>query len=132
MTPSTTSKLQKTLSVFAFIFGVVTVSIGTLTLTGHSDPGYNVFTPLLIFNTIMGLFYLLAGYILWQNLQRGKKAAGIITIINLLSLLVIVSGYQFDVAIAFESLMAMTFRTVVWGIIYFIGRSISGTDPNGE
>ena len=46
--------IQKTASVIAVIFGVLTLVASSRILYLGSDPGYVVFMPLLIFNHIMG------------------------------------------------------------------------------
>ena len=46
------------------MFGVATLFAGSRVLLG-SDPGYEVFRPLLIYNTAMGAAYLAAGITVW-------------------------------------------------------------------
>lgn len=50
--------LQKILALAALFFGLATIVAGVRVLTG-ADPGYLVFRPLLVYNTVMGLMYLL-------------------------------------------------------------------------
>ena len=64
----------------AVLFGIATLFAGGRVLLG-SDPGYEVFRPLLIYNTSMGVAYLAAGAALLQgglaNAWRGQaRAAG--------------------------------------------------------
>jgi hypothetical protein len=111
--------IQKILALVAAVFGIATLLAGGRVLAG-SDPGYVVFRPLLIYNTLMGMVYLTAAVITWRNLDRGKYAAALIFALNLLVLGII--GYLFTAgsAVAIESLRAMTFRTVVW-LVLFLG-----------
>jgi divalent metal cation (Fe/Co/Zn/Cd) transporter len=117
---------KKTISIFiqhanaaiATVFGLITIGVGGATLLGFSDPGYVIFLPLLIFNTAMGFAYTATGYLIWRKLQKGIKAAKFIFLINLLVLILIAIAYWLEVSVAIDSLKAMSFRTVIWLIIY--------------
>lgn len=100
----------------AVIFGLMTLIVGTRVLVGV-DPGYQVFLPLLIYNTLMGAVYIAAGIAIWFSLRRGTSAAATIFTCNILVLAVI--GYLFTngADIAIESVRAMTLRTVVWLVL---------------
>ena len=112
------------------LFGVATLFAGGSVLLG-SDPGYVVFRPLLIYNTIMGVAYLAAGITIWRSLILGKYAAGAIFLLNILVLLGIILVYRSGGAVAVDSLGAMTLRTVVWLILFLVaswlGRSRTAT-----
>lgn len=116
---------QRTLATIGVLFGILTIVAGTRVLTG-SDPGYVVFFPLLVYNTVMGLAYIGAGAVAWRNLQRGRNAAAAIFVLNLLVLVAIWILYSSGAAVAAESLRAMTLRTVVWlalsGGLRWLGR----------
>lgn len=103
----------------ASLFGVVTVIAGTRVLAG-SDPGYIVFRPLLLYNTLMGIGYVAAGIVTWRNIERGKHAAAAIFLLNWLVLGTIGCLYAAGGAVAIESLRAMIFRTAVW-LVLFLG-----------
>jgi hypothetical protein len=105
----------------ALLFGVVTLFAGGRVLLGF-DPGYVVFRPLLIYNTAMGFAYLAAGITIWRNVNAGRYAAAAIFLLNLLVLVAIIVIYRNGGAVAVESLRAMTFRTVVW-LILWVGAS---------
>lgn len=92
---------------------------GSRVLAG-SDPGYLVFRPLLIYNTVMGIAYVVAGVTAWRNLDRGKYAAATIFGLNLPILGA--TGYMYEAgsAVAIDSLRAMIFRTVAW-LVLFLG-----------
>ena len=111
--------IQWILALVAAVFGIATLLAGGRVLAG-SDPGYVVFRPLLIYNTLMGMAYLTAAVITWRNLDRGKYAAALIFALNLLVLGIIGYLYTTGSAVAIESLRAMTFRTVVW-LVLFLG-----------
>ena len=77
--------LQGIVAAVAVLFGVATLFAGGRVLLG-SDPGYEVFRPLLIYNTAMGLAYLAAGIAVWRSVNAGRNAAGAIFLLNLLVL----------------------------------------------
>ena len=108
---------QRILAFAAALFGLVTIIAGTRVLEG-SDPGYIVFRPLLIYNTAMGIVYVAAGVMGWISLDRGKYAAATIFVLNFLVLAAICYLYTEGNTVAIESLRAMTFRTVVWFVLF--------------
>jgi hypothetical protein len=117
----TSTQLQSTVrvlgSVVAIVFGIVTILAGSRVLLG-TDPGYVVFRPLLIYNTVMGALYVAAGVTIWSSAQRGKHAAAAIFTLNLLVLIGIAIAYRTGDAVAIDSVQAMTLRTVVWLAIF--------------
>jgi hypothetical protein len=111
--------VQRVLALVAGLFGVLTIFAGTRVLAG-ADPGYVVFLPLLVYNTVMGFAYVAAGFIAWRNIRRGKAAAAAIFVLNLLVLAAIGYLYTAGHAVALDSLRAMVLRTVVW-LVLFLG-----------
>lgn len=110
--------MQRACALGAALFGLVTIIVGTRVLTG-SDPGYIVFRPLLIFNTAMGLVYVAAGVMVWRSVDRGKYLAATIFVLNFLVLGAVGFLYATGGTVAPDSLRAMTFRTVVWLLLFF-------------
>lgn len=110
---------RKTLVLIALLFGVVTVLAGSRVLTG-SDPGYVVFFPLLVYNTVMGFVYIGVGVVAWRNVHYGRNGAAAVFVLNLLVLATIWLLYNSGGAVAIDSLRAMTLRTGVW-LLLFIG-----------
>jgi hypothetical protein len=108
--------IQGVLALVATLFGVVTIIAGARVLVG-SQPGYIVFWPLLIYNTVMGITYVAAGVITWYNLERGKYVAAAIFVLNFIMLGTIGYLYATGSSVAIESLRAMIFRTVVWLVL---------------
>lgn len=117
MTPRTTRIVQVSTATIAILFGIATLFAGGRVLLG-SDPGYVVFRPLLIYNTAMSAAYLAAGVTIWRGIHAGRYAAGAIFLLNLLVLAGILVVYHGGGAVAVDSLRAMTFRTVVWLILF--------------
>ena len=121
MTPRTVRIVQILAAGIAALFGAATLFAGGRVLLG-SDPGYEVFRPLLLYNTAMGVAYLAAGIAIWRSVNAGRYAAGVIFLLNLLVLVGIVVLYRSGGAVAVDSLRAMTLRTVVW-LALFIAAS---------
>ena len=105
--------VQRIMAAVAILFGIVTLIAGSRVLTG-SDPGYRVFQPLLIYNTLMGVAYIAGGILILRNLPGGKKVAAAIFTLNLLVLGGIVFLYTSTDWVAVDSLRAMSLRTGVW------------------
>ena len=120
-TPRTVRIVRILAAGIAILFGVATLFAGSRVLLG-SDPGYEVFRPLLVYNTAMGVAYLAAGIAIWRSVNAGRYAAGAIFLLNLLVLVGIVVLYRSGGAVAVDSLRAMTLRTVVW-LALFIAAS---------
>ncbi len=110
---------QTVLAFVATLFGLVTIFAGTHVLLG-SDPGYIVFRPLLIYNTTMGIVYVIAGIIIWRNFKQGMNIAAVIFFLNLVVLAVIYFLYTKGNLIAVDSLRAMSLRTVVWLVLFVV------------
>lgn len=117
MAPHAIRIVQILAAAVAALFGVATLFAGGRVLLG-SDPGYEVFRPLLLYNTVMGAAYLAAGIIVWRSVEAGRYAAGAIFLLNLLVLSGILVVYRSGGAVAVESLRAMTLRTAVWLVLF--------------
>lgn len=122
--------LKFTLALIAILFGLATLLMGSRVLLG-ANPGYVVYQPLLIFNTLMGALYVLAGISILISLKKAVQLAAIIFSLNLIVLTVIFylfkenseivkQGLEPENIIALESLIAMTFRTSIW-LVLLIG-----------
>lgn len=105
------------LGMVAVLFGVLTLLVGTRVLSG-ADPGYVVFRPLLIYNTMMGLAYVATGVLGWRRVAVGKKAAFGVLLLNSGVLAVIAYLYLTGGPVAAESVGAMTLRSVVWLVLF--------------
>ena len=109
--------IQNIIALVSVLFGIATIFAGTRVLLGN-DPGYIVFRPLLIFNTTMGIVYVVAGILAWHILKKGMYVAATIFVLNLVVLATIYFLYTEGSSIAVESLRAMTLRTVVWFALF--------------
>lgn len=117
--PRSVRIIQGVFALVAALFGLATIIAGLRVLAG-SDPGYIVFRPLLIYNTAMGMVYMVAGVIAWRSFDRGKYAAATIFVLNFLVLGAIGHLCATGSAVAIDSLRAMVLRTVVW-LMLFLG-----------
>jgi hypothetical protein len=111
--------LQLVLALVAILFGLLTLVAGSRVLLG-GDPGYVVYLPLLVYNTVMGLFYVGAGWLIWRSVHRGKQAAAMICLLNLLVLALVAWLRSQGQGVALESVQAMMLRTGVW-LLLFLG-----------
>ena len=98
----------------AILFGLATVWAGVRVLWGEADPGYVVFRPLLVFNTIMGAAYLGAGIVILKHLRWGRNAAGAILLVNLVVAGAVALLFASGAKVAVESARAMALRAGVW------------------
>ena len=81
------------------------------------DPGYAVFRPLLLFNTVMGVAYIAAGVAAWFSTSRGRQSAVVIFSVNAVALALVAYLHVAPGTVALESVQAMALRTVVWLVI---------------
>lgn len=124
--------IQAVVAAIAVLFGALTVFAGGRVLLG-ADPGYEVFRPLLIYNTVMGFVYVAGGLIAWRSLRPGRNAAAGIFVLNLAILLGIYLLHSSGSGIAVESLRAMTLRSAVWlGLFIALWWLARESGPNAE
>lgn len=105
--------VQRGLALVAVLFGIATLVAGGRVLFG-ADPGYEVWRPLLAFNTAMGVVYIAAGLVGAFDARRGMTWAAAIFVLNAVVLAVVGVLYAQGDGVAVESLRAMALRTVVW------------------
>jgi len=123
--------MRRLLAVIAVVFGIATLVTGGRVLLG-ADPGYVVYRPLLVFNTLMGAAYLLAGLLAWFDARRGWPAALAIFLLNALVLGFVAWLYLREGGVAVESARAMSLRTVVWLVLFLGLRWASARDRRRE
>ena len=107
------SRTQQVVAIVAIFFGLATLAAGGNVLLGR-DPGYVVYRPLLVFNTLMGLAYVAAGVLAWRRAASGLVAAAVILGLNLVVLGAAVYMYRSRTAVAVDSVRAMVLRCGVW------------------
>jgi hypothetical protein len=92
-------------------FGVLTVLAGWSVLAGVRDPGHPVFLPLLVFNSAMGVWYLVAGGQILSRRGAARWGAGLIALANALVLGALLTP---AVPATGDNLASMSLRTGVW------------------
>ena len=105
--------VRRSLAVLSALFGVVTIAAGSRVLLG-ANPGYVVYRPLLLFNTAMGIAYVIAAVVAWRDLRHGRDAALAIFGLNLAALAWIGWLHAQGAAVATTSVGAMSLRTGFW------------------
>ncbi len=120
--------LTKIASVLAFIIGGMAIFAGGQVLLGK-DPGYYVIDWLPVYNYTVGILTVfITAILIWVN-NRFALAAAIGTFsVHALVMLALQTAYHSVVAP--DSIMAMTIRLVVWGIVLglmFVQRRKSAT-----
>lgn len=108
------TRLQRWSALIAGLFGIASVMAGGRILLGLGDAGYAVVKPVLVFNTTMGLVYLLAAILILRDVERGRLLAVVIAVVNVAVLLWIAARRAGGGVVATETLAAMTLRSVVW------------------
>ena len=111
--------VKRSLAFIAIAFGVLTFVAGGRVLAGN-DPGYAVYRPLLLYNTSMGVAYVVAGTLMLCKPRQGKLAAAAISLMNVIVLALIGCLYATSDVVAIDSIQAMTLRTGVW-LALFLG-----------
>ncbi len=121
-------------AVAAALFGLVTLFAGGRVLLGV-DPGYVVFKPLLIFNTLWGMAYFAVGVLAWRGSAIALRGAGAIALVNLGVLAALLMRWEPQGPIARTSLLAMGFRTAVWAVLFLVllrARGVGRAGAKGE
>lgn len=108
--------MQRASALVAAVFGLATVVAGARVLLG-GDAGYAVVRPVLLFNTAMGVVYLIAAWVILRDLAGGRRLAVLIAVLNAAVLAAVLVVRATGGVVANETLMAMTLRTVVWAAI---------------
>jgi hypothetical protein len=115
-------------AVVAVVFGLVTMLAGGRVLFGVSDPGYVVFRPLLVYNSLMGGVYTVVGAGVWRAARWARRGAWMIAALNFVALVATVIGHFLGSSIAIDSVRAMTFRSVVWLVLAFVANAVRGDE----
>ena len=104
-------------AVTAVIFSLLTIVEGSTVLLGISVQDYTVFTPLLVYNVIMGIVGLFAGSIIWLNPKEAMTYTKIIFAAHTTVMVIVIFIHLLSTTIAMHSVQAMLVRAVVWLII---------------
>lgn len=115
-----TLDFERAVATIGVVFGFATLAAGGTVLVGR-DPGYLVYRPLLVFNTAMGVVYIVASLAAWMHRAAGRTAAGWIALVNAAMLAWIVYLFKTTTdVVANDSVRAMTLRTAVWLALWLV------------
>lgn len=110
-----TPKRPKIAAVLAFIIGTMAIFAGGQVLLG-TLPDYYVIDWLPIYNFTIGVLTVgITAFLIWRNGRYARPTAVATFATHVLVMLTLLIAYR-DV-VAPDSLVAMTVRIVVWGII---------------
>lgn len=105
-------------AVLALIIGLLSIKEGGSVLLGLTTKPYHVLPWLVMYNVALGFVSVVAGIGLWTERGWGSRLAAVILILHGMVFLVVFMMFEFGKAVAFQSVLAMLFRTVVWLAIY--------------
>ncbi len=110
--------ITKIIAIIAIIIGLMAVITGSRVLLGVFDPGYKYFLTLVSYNVIMGAVSIVAGILIWKQIDKAFLFSIIITALHVSVLLSLVT--IFSNIISSHSISAMIFRSIVWIIISLV------------
>ncbi len=110
-------------TVLASLIGAMSVVAGSRVLLGIAVPDYHVLPWLVGYNVLLGVFSLVAAYLLWLRQRPGRAISTAIMACHAGVLLLLFT--LFKAAVAPESIKAMAFRLIVWAIIVFLTFNIN-------
>ena len=98
----------------AVLFSLLTIVEGSQVLLGLTQQDYIVFTPLLIYNVVMGIVGLFVGVLIWVKHKKALSLTSIVTVLHLIVLIIVAVIFISDGPVAMHSVQAMTIRSVIW------------------
>jgi len=104
-------------AVIAIIFSLLTIVEGSTVLLGISMQDYIVFTPLLVYNVIMGIVGVFVGSAIWVNTREALTYTKIILAAHTTVMIIVIFIHLLSNAVAMHSVQAMLVRVVVWLVI---------------
>lgn len=111
---------RKIVAAVAVVFSLLTIVEGSQVLFGIAEQEYIVFTPLLIYNILMGLVGLIAGIMIWVNRKKAFMLTKLIVTTHLIILLIVGAIFFTSNVVAMHSIQAMSVRVVIWLIIALV------------
>lgn len=111
--------MTKLPSVLAFLIGAMSILAGGMVLRGW-QPGYNVLSWLPVYNFAVGLLTLIPAYLLWVGNRHATAASIVIFALHAIILVLLLAVFRRQVAP--QSIGAMSFRVIVWIVIFALLR----------
>ncbi len=107
-------------AIIAILFSLLTIVEGSKVLLGITIQDYAVFTPLLIYNVIMGIVGLSVGGAIWFNHKKDFTFTKIVLVMHSAVLVIVTTLFLLSNVVAMHSLQAMIIRVIVWIIILLL------------
>lgn len=107
-------------AIITIIFSLLTTIEGSKVLLGVSVQDYTVFTPLLIYNVIIGIVGLFVGAAIWVNHKKVIASIKIVLIMHSAVFVIVIALYFLINEVAMHSVQAMTVRVLVWLVIFIL------------
>ncbi|MBK7631264.1 MAG: hypothetical protein IPJ23_11300 [Ignavibacteriales bacterium] len=104
----------KIAAIVAVLFSLLTIVEGSQVLLGLTQHDYIVFTPLLIYNVVIGIVGLFVGVLIWVNHKKALMLTSIVTILHLTVLIIVAVIFISDGPVSMHSVQAMTIRSAIW------------------
>lgn len=121
---------RKIAAVVAIVFSLLTIVEGSQVLFGITQHEYVVFTPLLIYNILMGVVGVITGVALWLNHKKVLMLINIVAGAHVLVLLTVGVIYFTSNAVAMHSIQAMSIRAVIWLAIALVAWKTSKSNAS--
>lgn len=106
-------------AILAALIGVLSIAAGSMAIRGW-NPGYTVLGWLPVYNFVMGIFTLLVPTILiWRRSAYAMPASVLFCAIHAAVTILLIIAFRETAAV--QSMLAMSFRVIVWvGIIFLL------------
>jgi hypothetical protein len=109
-------------AIMGIIVGILTIIAGSKVLLGISSPNYSVLPWLVLYNVSLGAISLIAGIGLWNHRSWAILLSGVITALHSLIFIILFVMFILGKTVAFQSILAMLFRTTVWLGIFVVAK----------
>ncbi len=106
--------INRITSIVAVIFSAISLIEGLRVLFGISVPNYIVFTPLLIYNIIMGGIGIFVGIQIFQQHINSLRNSSVVMLFHTSILITISLLYSFGSVVSAHSVDAMLVRAGLW------------------
>lgn len=109
-------------AILGIIVGILTIIAGSKVLLGISFPNYSILRWLVIYNVSLGAISLITGIGLWNRRSWAILLSGVITASHGFIFIILILMFILGKTVAFQSILAMLFRTTAWLGIFVVAR----------
>jgi hypothetical protein len=117
-----TAMIRRLPSLLGIIIGLLSILSGTKVLLGISSPTYIVLHWLVIYNVSLGVVSVITGIALWNLRSWAISWAALIAAFHGSVLVLLIVFFVSGKTVAYQSILAMLFRTTVWVGICLLAR----------